>query len=372
MTAARSLRPAQRLRPQKNNRPPPAVTEKVTIALDAMGGDSAPAVVVRGAALAARHDADIHFIFFGDEARIAPLIAAEPALAGRHEVVHTDSVVAPEDKPSVALRNRRTSSMRLAIDAVKAGRAEAVISAGNTGALLAIAKFVLRTLPGIERPAIATVLPNARDASVVLDLGANIDCDVVNLVQFAIMGSVFAQIVLGKEKPTVGLMNVGAEEMKGDEKLREAAACLRELPLPGSFYGFVEGDAIGAGPVDVIVTDGFTGNVALKAVEGTSRLLKQFIGEAFRSSFIARIGYLVSSGAMRRLRARMDPRRYNGALFLGLSHVCVKSHGGTDTFGFSQAIKVAADLVRKRCNERIGERLAQMGDIHYAQKAGNP
>ncbi|HAU29713.1 MAG TPA: phosphate acyltransferase PlsX [Rhodospirillaceae bacterium] len=344
------------------------MTEKLTIALDAMGGDSAPAVIVQGAALAARHDPELHFIFFGDENVAGPMLAAETSLVGRYSMEHTDSMVLADDKPSVALRNRRSSSMRLAIDSVKAGRAQAIISAGNTGALLAIAKFVLRTLPGIDRPAIATVLPNAQDASVVLDLGANIDCDVLNLVQFAIMGSVFAQIILGKEKPSVGLMNVGAEEMKGDEKLREAAALLRETPLPGSFYGFVEGDSIGAGTVDVVVMDGFAGNVALKAIEGTARLLKQFISEAFRSSLVARIGYLISRGAMNRLRERMDPRRYNGALFLGLSHVCIKSHGGTDAYGFSQAIKVAANLVRNRCNDRIGERLASIAEESLAQE----
>jgi len=250
--------------------------------------------------------------------------------------------------------------MRLAIDAVAAGEADCVVSAGNTGALMAMAKLVLKTLPGIHRPAIATFLPTAIGESVMLDLGANIDCDAENLVQFAVMGAIFARTVLGLPDPSIGLLNVGAEELKGHEALRAAAQILRASPLPGRFHGFVEGNDIPAGTVDVVVTDGFTGNVALKLAEGMGKLYAGFLRRTFQSSVMAGLGYALARGAFRKLQARVDPRRYNGAMFLGLNGVCVKSHGGTDAFGFANAIGVAADLVAQGLNERIGEELQRL------------
>jgi len=232
------------------------------------------------------------------------------------------------------------------------------VSAGNTGALMAMAKFVLKTLPGIDRPAIASFFPTLRGESVMLDLGANLSCDADNLVQFAVMGNVFARTVLGILKPSIGLLNVGSEEVKGHEAVREAYAILRATNLPGDFRGFVEGDDIARGTVDVIVTDGFTGNVALKTVEGTARLYAEFLKRSFKSSIIARIGYLLARPALNALRVRTDPRRYNGAIFLGLNGVAVKSHGGTDSLGFANAISVAVDMVTQKSLEKIREEFA--------------
>ena len=256
-------------------------------------------------------------------------------------------------EPSHVLRQGRNTSMRLAIDAVKDGRASAAVSAGNTGALMALAKFVLKTLPGIERPAIASLMPTRRSETVVLDLGANTECDADNLVQFAVMGEVFARAVLGIAKPTVGLLNIGTEDVKGNDTLREAAAALRSSPLAIEFRGFVEGTDLASGKVDVVVTDGFTGNVALKAAEGAVGLYAQFLREAFKSSLLSKLGYLLAKPALELLRQRLDPRRYNGAMFLGLNGIVVKSHGGTDAVGFANAIGVAADLVGQGTNQWI-------------------
>ena len=252
--------------------------------------------------------------------------------------------------------------MGLAIDAVKDGRAAAAVSAGNTGALMALSKFVLKTLPGIERPAIASLMPTRRSAAVFLDLGANAECDAANLVQFAVMGEVFARAVLGIAKPTVGLLNVGTEEAKGHDTIREAAAALRAIDLPIEFRGFVEGTDVTSGKVDVVVTDGFTGNVALKVAEGTVTLYGQFLREAFKSSMLARLGYFLARPALRLARQRLDPRRYNGAMFLGLNGIVVKSHGGTDALGFANAIGVAVDLVQQGTNERITTELHRLED----------
>src|SRR5580704_2371377 len=309
-----------------------------------MGGDHAPAVVLRGADIALTRYPAARFLLFGDEAKVAPLLAKLPRLAKAATLHHTDEVVADDTKPSQALRAARRSSMRLAIEAVAEGRADGVVSAGNTGALMAMSKFVLKTLPGIDRPAIASFFPTRRGETVMLDLGANIECDAENLVQFALMGDVFARTVLGFVAPTVGLLNVGAEELKGNDAVREAGARLRSGMMPIRFHGFIEGDDIGAGTVDVIVTDGFTGNVALKTVEGTAKLFSEFLQSAFRHSLMARVGYLFARGSLNKLRTRFDPRRYNGAMFLGLDGIAVKSHGATDGFGFANAICVAIDM----------------------------
>lgn len=320
------------------------MADRLTISLDGMGGDHAPDIVVKGAAIARERLPNAFFLLFGDEARLAPLVAAEPLLSGCVEIRHTDKAISNDEKPSTALRSGKQSSMRLAIDAVKSGEASCAVSAGNTGALMAMAMFGLRTLPGIDRPAISSFFPTMRGESCMLDLGANVECSADNLVQFAVMGEVFARTVLGLAKPTIGLLNVGVEDLKGKEEVKTAANIIRNSNLPIEFKGFVEGDDITKGTVDVVVTDGFTGNVALKTAEGTSKLISTFIRETFQSSLLAKIGYLLASRSMAKLRLRLDPRRYNGAVFLGLNGIVVKSHGGTDGIGFANAIGVAADM----------------------------
>lgn len=330
----------------------------LTIALDAMGGDQAPGIVVEGAALALAKAPELRFRLHGDGALVEPLLAARPELAAKATLHHTPDHVAADAKPSVALRQGRNSSMRLAVNDVKDGRAAAAISAGNTGALMATAKFVLKTLPGIDRPAIASVMPARLKPAVILDLGANVDCTADDLFQFAVMGEVFARVILGVAKPSVGLLNVGTEELKGGEVVRGAAAMLRATSLPIDFYGFVEGNDVTEGVVDVVVTDGFTGNVALKVAEGTAAMFTSALKEAIRGGGLrGKLGYLVAKPSFQLLRDRFDPRRYNGAMFLGLNGVVVKSHGGTDALGFSAAIGVAADLVRKGTNGRIIEEM---------------
>jgi phosphate acyltransferase len=336
------------------------LSQRLVLSIDAMGGDKSPGMAILGCELAQERFPFVEFLLFGDEAKLLPLIATTRLDKARCRIVHTDEAVASDAKPAVALRGGRKSSMRLAIDAVRDGQSSGVVSAGNTGALMAMAKFVLKTLPGIDRPAIASLFPTMRGESVMLDLGANVQCDADNLVQFAIMGEVFARAVLGLEQPSVGLLNVGSEEMKGHEELRVAAAWLRNTNLPILFHGFIEGDDVPAGTVDVIVTDGFTGNVALKIAEGTSKLYSSFLKGAFRSSFVAKLGYLLAKPALEKVRLRTDPRRYNGAMFVGLNGIVVKSHGGTDALGFANAIGVAVDMVTHGLNDKIRKELAHL------------
>ncbi len=337
-------------------------TDSIRIALDAMGGDHAPEMVLRGAEFALERYPGVQFLIFGEQSRIGPLLARLPRLSTTASVHHTSEMVLPDDKPSQALRASRQSSMRLAIDAVADGRADGVVSAGNTGALMAIAKFVLKTLPGIDRPAMATYFPTRRGESVMLDLGANIECDAENLVQFALLGDVFARTVLGRVEPTVGLLNVGSEDLKGNDAVRGAAARLRGGMTPIRFHGFVEGDDITAGTVDVVVTDGFTGNVALKTAEGAVKMFSESLRAAFSASLMARIGYLFARGALTKLRTRTDPRRYNGAMFLGLRGIAVKSHGAADAFGFANAIGVAVDMKRNGFLDKIRGELQRLND----------
>lgn len=325
----------------------------LTIALDAMGGDAAPKMVVRGASIALERFPEVRFMMFGREREVAPLLRSKKRLQEVTSLHHTDDMVSSDAKPSVALRAGRNSSMRLAIDAVRSGDADCVVSAGNTGALMAMAKFVLKTLPGINRPAIASFFPTLRGESVMLDLGANVQCDAENLIDFAVMGNAFARSVLGLQVPSYALLNVGSEEIKGHESLQEASAVLRASNLPGKFLGFIEGDDIAKGTADVIVTDGFTGNVALKTAEGTAQLINEYMRHTFRSSLLAGLGYLLARPAMRKLRERVDPRGYNGAMFLGLNGIAVKSHGGTDALGFANAIGVAVDMHRHGIIEKI-------------------
>jgi glycerol-3-phosphate acyltransferase PlsX len=332
----------------------------VTISLDAMGGDHAPDVVLEGVQIASIRKPDVRYMLFGDQALLDPLLDQMPEVKALCDVRHTDYAVRGEDKPSQVLRTGRRSSMWLAIDAVARGEAAGVVSAGNTGALMAVSKFVLRMIPGISRPAIAAFYPTERGESVMLDLGANIECDANNLVQFAIMGEVFARIVLGVEEPSIGLLNVGLEELKGNDVVRAASAVLRKGDLALRFHGFIEGNDIAAGTVDVVVSDGFSGNIALKAAEGAAKLYNHFLRDAFSSSWLARLGYLLARPALVKVKMRMDPRRYNGAMLMGLNGITVKSHGGTDAVGFANAIGVAVDLIAQGFNERIKRELKSL------------
>ncbi len=322
------------------------MTKSCTIALDAMGGDNAPRVVVNGANIARQRHPDVEFLMFGREAEVMPLLERKSKLLESSRLVHTEDVVRGDEKPATAIRSGRASSMRRAIDAIRDDAAAAAVSAGNTGALMGMAKLALKTMPGISRPAIASYFPTMRGETVMLDLGANVQCDARNLVDFAVMGGACARTLLGVPEPSYALLNVGSEETKGHEQLHEAARILRNVPLPGRFEGFVEGDDIPKGTVDVVVTDGFTGNVALKTAEGTAKLVNEYIRRTFRSSLLAGLGYLLARPALGKLRRRIDPRRYNGAMLVGLNGIVVKSHGGTDALGFANAISVAIDMVQ--------------------------
>jgi len=328
-----------------------------------MGGDQAPDIVLKGAELAIERHPGISFLLFGDEARLTPMLQQMPTLRGRAEIRHAPAMISADEKPSQALRRGRDSSMRLAIDAVANGEAVGVVSAGNTGALMAMSKFVMHTLPGIDRPAIAGVFPTMTGEAVVLDLGANIDCDANNLVEFAVMGAAFARTVLGLPRPTVGLLNVGEEELKGNDTVRLAAQTLKSASLPLDFYGFIEGDDITRGTTDVVVTDGFTGNIALKTTEGSAKLCFQFLRQAFRQSLLARLGFLLARSELMQMRRRLDPQNYNGGVFLGLNGISVKSHGGADENGFAAAIAVAADMAKDQLKQRIIEDVKRFGGL---------
>jgi phosphate acyltransferase len=318
---------------------------KVRIALDAMGGDEGASVVVPGAALSLQRHPDVEFLLFGDEAKIAPLLTAPLKAASR--LVHTEVAVKMDDKPSQALRHGRwKSSMWLAIEALKRGDADVVVSAGNTGALMAMAKFSLKTMPGISRPAIAALWPTLRGESIILDVGASIGADAEHLVDLAVMGSAMARVLLDVDRPKVGLLNIGVEEVKGLEPVREAGRILREAKIPGLDYiGFIEGTSIGEGVADVIVSEGFAGNIAIKAAEGTARQFASYLRNAMQLTWRARLGYLLARGAFAMLRDKMDPRNANGGVFLGLNGIVIKSHGGTDAEGFAAAVDLGYDMV---------------------------
>jgi glycerol-3-phosphate acyltransferase PlsX len=333
-----------------------------TLAVDAMGGDHAPLMVVEGLQIAAERHPGARFLLVGDQAQLAPLLDRNRRAAAVCTVRHAPEIVRDDMKPTAALRVRN-SSMRVAIDAVAGGEVSGVVTAGNTGALLALAKIVIKTLPGIDRPAMAAIGPSARGDVIMLDLGANVSCDARNLVEFAVMGDVFARTVLGLTAPSIGLLNVGSEELKGDDTLRLAAETLRASHIAPQFAGFVEGHDIAAGTTDVVVTDGFTGNVALKTGEGALKLIGGLLRQVFRSSLSARVAYLLMRPSLERLREWLDPRRYNGAVMLGLNGVVVKSHGGTDAQGFAHAIDVAMDMVVHRFNDLIREDLARIGEL---------
>ncbi|WP_298215348.1 phosphate acyltransferase PlsX [Acidocella sp.] len=335
------------------------MSQSRTLAVDAMGGDHAPDAIIAGLDIAAERQPQAFFLIFGDEARLAPLLGASRRLAGRYELRHCAEIITGDMKPTVGLR-LRDSSMRRAIDAVVAGEAQGVVSAGNTGALLALSKIVLKTLKGLDRPAMAATVPCLKGDVVMLDLGLNVVYDARNLVEFALMGIAFARTVLGLPAPSFGLLNIGSEEGKGDDTLRAAAAMLRASPAAKQFYGFVEGHDIAAGTVDVVVTDGFTGNVALKTGEGALKMMADLLRQVFSAGPFAKLGYLFARGALRRLRETLDPNRYNGAVLLGLNGVVVKSHGGTDALGFAHAVEVAMDMLANDFNTYIAEALAAM------------
>ncbi len=329
------------------------------IAIDAMGGDGGVRVMVAGAA-AARHRHDgLKFLLVGDEVQIKAALDNHPNLRAASEILHTDGIVTGDDKPSQALRKARGSSMGLAIDAVKRGDAGGAVSAGNTGALMAMAKLALRTMPGIDRPALAALLPTLGDNDVVmLDLGANTECDANNLVQFAIMGSAYARTALGLGEPRVALLNIGTEELKGTDEIRDAAAMLRAAQgLPMRFQGFIEGDKLSRGEVDVIVHDGFAGNIALKSIEGTARFVTDLLRRAFTSSLRSKIGFLISRPATELLKHHLDPNNHNGAVFLGLNGVVLKSHGSANAAGVANAVHVCAELVEKDITRQVTEDL---------------
>ena len=346
--------------------------QKVRIALDAMGGDVGASVVIPGAAIAFKRHPDSEFLLYGDSKQIDEQLAKYPALKKASRVVHTDVTISMHDKPSQALRRgRKNSSMWLAIDAVKKGEADVVVSAGNTGALMAMARFHLHTMPGIDRPAIAGVWPTMRGDSVVLDLGASIGGDAHHLVSLAVMGSAMASVLFDKQRPTVGLLNIGVEEVKGGEEIREASEQLRAMNLPELDYiGFVEGDGIGKGAADVIVTEGFSGNIALKAAEGTARQMSEFLRSAMASSWRSRIGYLFARNAFTALRHKLDPNKSNGGVLLGLKGVVVKSHGGTNAEGFAYAVDVGYEMVRCDLLAKINQMLNRDGSaLDQAQTA---
>jgi len=329
------------------------------IAIDAMGGDGGLAVMLAGCARARLRYPELGFVLVGDEARIRAGLAAHPSLARDVELVHAGDVVAAAEKPSQALRRARTTSMGVAIDLVKQGAAGAAVSSGNTGALMAMAKLALRTLPGIDRPALAAMMPTlgANDV-IMLDLGANTDCDSNNLVQFAVMGAAYARTALDLAAPRVALLNIGTEELKGTDVIRDAAQRLKDAShLPMRFTGFVEGNALSHGDVDVIVCDGFSGNIALKTAEGTAKFVADLLRRAFRSSIRSKLGFLISRPATELLRGHLDPNNHNGAVFLGLNGLVVKSHGGANETGVAHAIALAAKMLRDDVTRRISDDL---------------
>ena len=327
------------------------------IAIDAMGGDTGPAAIVAGVDRAFRHDRSLSFLIFGDSTLIDEELERHPRLRAHVEVHHTPEFIDASEKPSQAIRRAKTTSMGVAINAVKEGQADAAVSAGNTGALMAMSKLALRTMPGIDRPALAALLPTlAEHDCVMLDLGANTECDAQNLVQFAVMGAAYARTVMEMAKPRVKLLNIGTEELKGTDELKEAAGLLREADyLPLRFDGFTEGDQLSRGNVDVVVTDGFSGNIALKTAEGTARFVTDLLRRAFKSSLRSKAGFALSKPALNLLKVHLDPNNHNGAVFLGLGGLVVKSHGSANPKGVANAIGVAARMVRNDILRKIGE-----------------
>jgi glycerol-3-phosphate acyltransferase PlsX len=328
------------------------------IALDAMGGDHGPQSAIPGAALSLAKNPSLFFLIFGDERKIAPLLETHPDLKSKSRIVHTELAIRSDEKPSVALRASKGTSMRMAIEAVAEKQADAIVSSGNTGALMALARMVLKPIEGIHRPALVSVFPAIDGKTVMLDLGANVLVDAEHLVQFAVMGAVFAKLIKNVERPTVGLLNVGSEDMKGPDHVRAAAAVLAQIEFPGIYKGFVEGNDITLGTVDVVVSDGYVGNISLKAIEGVGKMANVFFKKYMSATPLAMLGALLAYSSLKKMKQKMDPRLYNGGVFLGLNGICVKSHGGSDALGFSTAVNMAADLASRGYIEKI------TADIH--------
>jgi glycerol-3-phosphate acyltransferase PlsX len=341
------------------------------IAIDAMGGDAGPAAMIAGASRALREDPALHFAFYGDEGQVGEEVARYRNLKSSADIVHSPEAIAASEKPTQAIRRARTTSMGMAINAVKEHQADAAVSGGNTGAMMAMSKLALRTMPGIDRPALAALLPTLGENDVImLDLGANTECDAQNLVQFAVMGSAYSRCVLGLAEPRVKLLNIGTEELKGTDELKDAAALLREAHyLPFRFAGFTEGDQLSRGEVDVVVTDGFSGNIALKTAEGTARFVTDLLRRAFKSSFRSKAGFALSRPALNLLQVHLDPNNHNGAVFLGLNGLVVKSHGGANAKGVANAIHVAASMVRNDITRKIGDDLDNFRAHAFANEA---
>jgi len=330
------------------------------IAVDAMSGDNGPDVVLEAArnALGAA-DSDVQVVLVGDETALREAMTAqgiEPSDA--LSLRHASQIIGMDELPSQAMRNKRDSSMRVSINLVHTGEADASVSAGNTGALMATARYVLKTLPGIDRPAICTALPSQAERFQMLDLGANVDCTGEHLFQFAVMGSVLAESVDGTDQPRIGLLNLGEEEIKGNDQVKEAARLLESSPL--NYVGYVEGDAMYEGEADVVVCDGFTGNVALKASEGVAALISRYMREEFGRNIVTKLAGLLAMPVLKSLRKRLDPRRYNGASLLGLRGIVVKSHGGADAVAFQKAIEVGVVEARQQVSRRIEQRLSEL------------
>ncbi len=347
------------------------MAKPVRVAIDAMGGDYGPSVIVPGAAIALERRPDLQFILVGDQSKIEAALQAHARLREVTQVRHSDVAISMDEKPSQALRHgRRVSSMWMALEAVRKGEADCALSAGNTGALMAMSKFCVRTMPQIDRPAIACLWPTTRGESIVLDVGATIGADAQHLVNLAIMGSAMARIVFDLERPTVGLLNVGVEEVKGIEEVKAAGRMLRDAQLPSlNYHGFVEGDDIGRGTVDVVVTEGFAGNIALKTAEGTAKQIGGYLRDAMSRTIMSRIGYFFARKAFAALKDKMDPRRANGGVFLGLDGVVIKSHGGADPLGIAVAIEIGYDMVRHELLGKIRDSIALAHEAHAAMTA---
>lgn len=337
----------------------------ITISVDAMGGDNAPHAPLHGAKLLLRERPDARFIFHGREEVLKPLFEHYPELVAVSEIRHAETVITMEDKPSQALRKGRgNSSMWAAIQSVKDGEAAVAISGGNTGALMAMSTFCLRPMDGISRPAIAAIWPTLRSDIIVLDVGATIGADAEQLVDFSILGAALARALFDMDSPTVGLLNVGVEEAKGNEWVKDAGKLLAETTGAGFTYkGFVEGDDIGKGTVDVVVTEGFTGNVALKTAEGTARQVGTYLSNALKSSWLSKLGALLAYQALSAIKSKMDPRTVNGGVFLGLNGVVIKSHGGTDEIGYKSALGLAYDMARNELIGKIGDGIRRIKPV---------
>lgn len=334
------------------------MTTPLVIALDAMGGDHGPGIALPGAAASLLRHPDLSLLIFGDERVIKPLLDQNPSVAAKSELIHTDVAVRMDARPSQALREgRRVSGMWLALEAVRDGRADVMVSGGNTGALMAMAKFCLKTLPDIDRPSIAAIWPTVASECIVLDVGANVGANASQLTNSALMGAAMARALFGFELPSVGLLNIGVEEIKGLDQIKHANAWLRECNLPMNYIGFIEGDQIGHDVADVVVTEGFSGNIALKTAEGTAKQIAAYLRAAMNRSMLSRLGAFLAQDAFQILKEKMDPRRMNGGVFLGLDGIVIKSHGGTDAMGFASAIDLGYDMARSGLVSSIKEDL---------------